>query len=65
MRAVAQDISYTIPLALSAIAIVLFTGSLSTVDIVTAQNGLGLALFQNGSYSFSHGFYFIPYSFNC
>jgi len=39
MRAVAQDISYTIPLALSAIAIVLFTGSLSTVDIVTAQSG--------------------------
>jgi NADH:ubiquinone oxidoreductase subunit H len=39
MRAVAQDISYTIPLALSAIAIVLFTGSLSTVDIVSAQSG--------------------------
>jgi NADH-quinone oxidoreductase subunit H len=39
VRAVAQDISYTIPLALSAIAVVLFTGSLSTVDIVTAQNG--------------------------
>jgi NADH-quinone oxidoreductase subunit H len=39
IRAVAQDISYTIPLALSAIAIVLFTGSLSTVDIVNAQNG--------------------------
>jgi NADH-quinone oxidoreductase subunit H len=39
VRAVAQDISYTIPLALSAIAIVLFTGSLSTVDIVTAQTG--------------------------
>lgn len=39
MRAVAQDISYTIPLAISAIAIVLFTGSLSTVEIVTAQNG--------------------------
>jgi NADH-quinone oxidoreductase subunit H len=38
MRAVAQDISYTIPLALSAIAIVLFTGSLSTVDIVSAQS---------------------------
>jgi NADH:ubiquinone oxidoreductase subunit H len=38
VRAVAQDISYTIPLALSAIAIVLFTGSLSTVDIVTAQS---------------------------
>ncbi|MCZ7399088.1 MAG: NADH-quinone oxidoreductase subunit NuoH [Candidatus Methanoperedens sp.] len=39
MRAVAQDISYTIPLALAAIAIVLFTGSLSTVDIVNAQSG--------------------------
>ncbi len=39
LRAVAQDISYTIPLALSAIAIVLFTGSLSTVDIVVAQTG--------------------------
>jgi NADH-quinone oxidoreductase subunit H len=39
VRAVAQDISYTIPLALSAIAIILFTGSLSTVDIVTAQTG--------------------------
>lgn len=37
MRAVAQDISYTIPLALTAIAVVLFTGSLSTVDIVNAQ----------------------------
>jgi NADH-quinone oxidoreductase subunit H len=39
MRAVAQDISYTIPLALAAIAVVLFTGSLSTVDIVNAQAG--------------------------
>lgn len=39
MRAVAQDISYTIPLALAAIAVVLFTGSLSTVDIVNAQGG--------------------------
>ncbi len=39
MRAVAQDISYTIPLSLSAIAVVLFTGSLSTVDIVNAQGG--------------------------
>lgn len=37
MRAVAQDISYTIPLALAAIAVVMFTGSLSTVDIVNAQ----------------------------
>lgn len=39
VRAVAQDISYTIPLAISAIAIVLITGSLSTVEIVTAQTG--------------------------
>ncbi len=37
MRAVAQDISYTIPLALAAIAVVIFTGSLSTVAIVNAQ----------------------------
>ena len=44
IRAVAQDISYTIPLALSAIAIVLFTGSLSTVDIVSAQNGTWFGL---------------------
>jgi NADH-quinone oxidoreductase subunit H len=39
MRAVAQDISYTIPLALAAIAVVVFTSSLSTVDIVNAQGG--------------------------
>ncbi len=39
MRAVAQDISYTIPLALAAIAVVLLTGSLSMVDIVNAQGG--------------------------
>lgn len=39
MRAVAQDISYTLPLALTAIAVVMLTGSLSTVDIVNAQAG--------------------------
>ncbi len=39
IRAVAQDISYTIPLAITAIAVVVFTGSLSTVDIVNAQSG--------------------------
>ncbi len=44
MRAVAQDISYAIPLALSAIAVVLFTGSLSTVDIVNAQGGTWLVI---------------------
>ena len=44
MRAVAQDISYTIPLALAAIAVVLFTGSLSMVDIVKAQSGTLLGI---------------------
>ncbi len=44
MRAVAQDISYTIPLALAAISVVLFTGSLSTVDIVKAQSGTWLGI---------------------
>jgi NADH-quinone oxidoreductase subunit H len=39
IRAVAQDISYTIPLAITAIAVVVFVGSLSTVDIVNAQQG--------------------------
>ncbi len=44
MRAVAQDISYTIPLALAAIAVVMFAGSLSTVDIVKAQGGTWLGI---------------------
>jgi len=39
MRAVAQDISYTILLPFVRSLLFLFTGSLSTVDIVTAQNG--------------------------
>ncbi len=39
IRAVAQDISYTIPLAITAIAVVVIVGSLSTVDIVNAQSG--------------------------
>ncbi|GFO97877.1 NADH dehydrogenase [groundwater metagenome] len=39
IRAVAQDISYTIPLALAAIAVVVFVGSLSMVDIVNTQSG--------------------------
>jgi len=39
IRAVAQDISYTIPLALAAIAVVVFVGSLSMVDIVNYQGG--------------------------
>jgi NADH-quinone oxidoreductase subunit H len=37
MRAIAQMISYEIPLILSAIAVIMTVGSLSTVDIVEAQ----------------------------
>ncbi len=39
MRAVAQMISYEVPLLLSAVVIVMMTGSLSTVKIVEAQSG--------------------------
>ncbi len=39
MRAVAQMISYEVPLILSAIAVIMIAGSLSTVEIVKAQAG--------------------------
>jgi NADH-quinone oxidoreductase subunit H len=39
MRAVAQMISYEVPLLLSAVVVVMITGSLSTVRIVDAQGG--------------------------
>jgi NADH-quinone oxidoreductase subunit H len=39
MRAVAQAISYEVPLGLSVIAIVMWTGSMSTMDIVEKQGG--------------------------
>ncbi len=42
LRAAAQSISYEIPLALAVLAIVMMSNSLSTVDIVNQQNGLGL-----------------------
>ena len=42
LRAAAQSISYEIPLALSVLAIVLMTNSLSTVDIVNQQSGAGI-----------------------
>ena len=42
LRAAAQSISYEIPLALSVLAIVLMTNSLSTVDIVNQQNSAGI-----------------------
>jgi NAD(P)H-quinone oxidoreductase subunit 1 len=42
LRAAAQSISYEIPLALSVLAIVMMSNSLSTVDIVNQQNGSGI-----------------------
>ncbi|WP_320673592.1 NADH-quinone oxidoreductase subunit NuoH [Prochlorococcus sp. MIT 1341] len=42
LRAAAQSISYEIPLALSVLAVVMMSNSLSTVDIVEQQNGFGL-----------------------
>jgi NAD(P)H-quinone oxidoreductase subunit 1 len=42
LRAAAQSISYEIPLALSVLAIVLMSDSLSTVEIVQQQSGYGL-----------------------
>jgi NADH-quinone oxidoreductase subunit H len=39
MRAIAQMISYEIPLILSSVAVIMVAGSLSTVDIVAAQGG--------------------------
>ena len=42
LRAAAQSISYEIPLALAVLAVVMMSNSLSTVDIVNQQNGLGL-----------------------
>tara|TARA_B100000700_G_C14966982_1_gene819336 strand:- start:452 stop:1612 length:1161 start_codon:yes stop_codon:yes gene_type:complete len=42
LRAAAQSISYEIPLALSVLAVVMMSNSLSTVDIVQQQNGIGI-----------------------
>jgi NADH-quinone oxidoreductase subunit H len=39
MRAIAQMISYEVPLILSAISVIMIVGSLSAVDIVAAQGG--------------------------
>ena len=55
MRAVAQMISYEVPLLLSAVVAVMITGSLSTVKIVEAQSGFtGI---------FPHWFIFTPWGF--
>jgi NADH-quinone oxidoreductase subunit H len=46
MRAVAQVVSYEVPLALSVISVVMVVGSLSTQDIAAAQSGfLGMNWF--------------------
>ena len=42
LRAAAQSISYEIPLALSVLAVVMMSNSLSTVDIVNQQSGAGI-----------------------
>nr|B8HQP5.1 RecName: Full=NAD(P)H-quinone oxidoreductase subunit 1; AltName: Full=NAD(P)H dehydrogenase I subunit 1; AltName: Full=NDH-1 subunit 1; AltName: Full=NDH-A [Cyanothece sp. PCC 7425] len=42
LRAAAQSISYEIPLALAVLAIAMMSNSLSTVDIVNQQSGLGI-----------------------
>ena len=55
MRAVAQMISYEVPLLLSSVVIVMITGSLSTVKIVEAQSGFtGI---------FPHWYVFTPWGF--
>ena len=41
MRAIAQMVSYEIPLILSAVTVIMMVGSLSTVNIVAAQAGYG------------------------
>jgi NAD(P)H-quinone oxidoreductase subunit 1 len=42
LRAAAQSISYEIPLALSVLAIVMMSNSLSTIDIVNQQSNFGI-----------------------
>ena len=42
LRAAAQSLSYELPLALSVMAVVMMSNSLSTIDIVNQQSGYGL-----------------------
>lgn len=55
MRAVAQMISYEVPLLMSSVAIVMITGSLSLVKIVEAQNQYTFGL--------PHWYIFTPWGF--
>src|SRR5207244_3471920 len=47
MRAIAQMISYEVPLVLSTIAVVMIVGSLSLVKIVEAQSGYAFGWIPN------------------
>ena len=55
MRAVAQMISYEVPLVLASIVIIMASGSLSTVGIVEAQTGFTFGL--------PHWYVFTPWGF--
>ncbi len=55
MRAIAQMISYEIPLILSAVTVIMIVGSLKTVDIVAAQN--------HYTFGIAHWFVFTPWGF--
>jgi NADH-quinone oxidoreductase subunit H len=55
MRAVAQMISYEVPLLLSSVAVVMITGSLSLTKIVAAQD--------HYSYGLPHWYIFTPWGF--
>ena len=55
MRAVAQMISYEVPLLLSAVTVVMITGSLSLTKIVAAQDQY--------SYGLPHWYIFTPWGF--
>ena len=55
MRAVAQMISYEVPLLLSSVAVVMMTGSLSLTKIVEAQNQY--------TWGFPHWYIFTPWGF--
>ena len=55
MRAVAQVVSYEVPMVLAAVAVVMAVGSLSTLAIARAQSG--------GILNISHWFVFRPWGF--
>ena len=46
IRAASMDVSYEVPMVISAVAVVILTGSLSTMDIVAAQQPLWFIFLQ-------------------